>query len=257
MKVEKCFLILAVAAGLLCLGAPAGAELPEADESVLLGHAYPMLAGIERLQVVIRQSGPKPDVWKELETKIGHRLKEAGIRTVAGPHGWKSDSLEVPELRVYIDAMELKDSQQSVFHIQTLLASKVSLESSPSWFCKAEVWKVPAVMQAVSAVSMTDEATNVVLEQLETFISACAVANAQNVRTRDANNIGTMPGERGSGAFRAARAEYRYVASKKSKVFHKSGCRSAERISPENLVGYNSTDEAIAAGKRPCKRCGP
>ena len=55
----------------------------------------------------------------------------------------------------------------------------------------------------------------------------------------------------------SARAEYKYVASQSSKVFHKPECRWATRIKPENLVGYNSKDEVIKAGKRPCKQCKP
>ena len=56
---------------------------------------------------------------------------------------------------------------------------------------------------------------------------------------------------------KSAVAEYKYVASKNSKVFHKPGCRWAKRIKPENLVGYNSKEEVMKAGKRPCKMCNP
>jgi sugar phosphate isomerase/epimerase len=52
-------------------------------------------------------------------------------------------------------------------------------------------------------------------------------------------------------------AEYRYVASKNSSVFHRPQCRWAKKISPKNLVNYNSRDEAMQAGKRPCKQCKP
>jgi len=52
-------------------------------------------------------------------------------------------------------------------------------------------------------------------------------------------------------------AEYEYVASKNSNVFHKPDCRWAKKISSENLVGYNSREEAIKAGKRPCRWCKP
>ena len=48
-----------------------------------------------------------------------------------------------------------------------------------------------------------------------------------------------------------------YVASKNSQVFHKAGCKSAAKISEKNLVHYNSRDEAIQAGKKPCHECNP
>jgi len=48
-----------------------------------------------------------------------------------------------------------------------------------------------------------------------------------------------------------------YVASKNSQVFHKAGCKSAAKILAKNLVQYNSRDEAVQAGKKPCAECGP
>ena len=51
--------------------------------------------------------------------------------------------------------------------------------------------------------------------------------------------------------------EAKYVASKKSNVFHVSNCRYAKRISPKNLIVFSSRDEAINNGRRPCKVCTP
>ena len=48
-----------------------------------------------------------------------------------------------------------------------------------------------------------------------------------------------------------------YVASKNSAVFHKAGCKGASKISEKNLVRYNTRDEAIQAGKKPCHECNP
>ncbi|GLI14227.1 MAG: SUMF1/EgtB/PvdO family nonheme iron enzyme [Methanosarcina thermophila] len=49
----------------------------------------------------------------------------------------------------------------------------------------------------------------------------------------------------------------KYIGNSDSKIFHYADCSSAERISPENRVIFNSREEAIAAGYRPCKRCNP
>jgi len=48
-----------------------------------------------------------------------------------------------------------------------------------------------------------------------------------------------------------------YIASKNSAVFHRADCKSASTISAKNLVRYNTRDEAIAAGKKPCHECDP
>ena len=51
--------------------------------------------------------------------------------------------------------------------------------------------------------------------------------------------------------------EYHFFASKNSKTFHLPGCSSAKRVNPDNLIGFKTREEAIAAGYEPCKRCKP
>ena len=48
-----------------------------------------------------------------------------------------------------------------------------------------------------------------------------------------------------------------YVASVKSQLFHKAGCKSATTVLEKNLVHYAMRDEAIAAGKTACHECNP
>lgn len=96
-------------------------------------------------------------------------------------------------------------------------------------------------MQAVSIQNMPVAVTNVVLEQVEAFIHAYLAANPKGVKL----------------SAKSAAAEYKYIASKNSKVFHKPDCSSAKKIKLENLVTYNSRGEITKAGKRPCKICKP
>jgi micrococcal nuclease len=51
--------------------------------------------------------------------------------------------------------------------------------------------------------------------------------------------------------------EWSYVASRKSKVFHRADAKCIKTISPHNLIGFKSREEAIASGRRPCKSCRP
>jgi len=51
--------------------------------------------------------------------------------------------------------------------------------------------------------------------------------------------------------------EWKYVASKKSNVFHRPDCKWVKKISTNNLVGFKSREEAIRSGRRPCKSCRP
>jgi phosphatidylserine/phosphatidylglycerophosphate/cardiolipin synthase-like enzyme len=48
-----------------------------------------------------------------------------------------------------------------------------------------------------------------------------------------------------------------FVASRNSGVFHRASCKSAEKISPRNLVNYATRAEAVQAGKKPCDECNP
>ena len=48
-----------------------------------------------------------------------------------------------------------------------------------------------------------------------------------------------------------------FIASKSSKIFHTSNCRSARSISDANKVIFATRQEAIDSGRRPCKSCTP
>ncbi len=54
----------------------------------------------------------------------------------------------------------------------------------------------------------------------------------------------------------AARAKP-YQATGNSDIYHRAGCRWANRISEHNLLGYDTVEDARADGRRPCKVCQP
>jgi len=259
MKAEKYCLILVVFAGILCVPVLGEVELPSPeDKPILLGQPNPALAGIDKLCVVITQLGNEPNKdglsLEELETRIINKLKEYDIKVTAAIAG---NILNIRELRVSIEMLKLRDLQQYIYHIQTSLATKVSLSDKSPLCMKADVWKTEPIMQAVSAESMPAAVTSAVLEQVEAFIHAYLAANPPNKQPCDANDISMVSKEQVKPSPKSTPAKYKYVASKNSKVFHGPDCSSAKRIKPENIVGYSSRDEAISAGKRPCKRCNP
>ena len=55
----------------------------------------------------------------------------------------------------------------------------------------------------------------------------------------------------------AVLAAPQYVASVNKEPFHRISCRWAQKISPKNAVYYNTREEAIQDGHRPCKVCNP
>ena len=255
MTIKKNYFILIIVVGILYVPALGGTELPELVKGDLLAPANPALTEIEWLGLSIQISETKAKeaekdglAWKELLSKVESKLGKAGIET-----GTPFDDIHElgppAELKFDIDMLKLGDSQKYVFRIQTLLARMVNLPEH-HFHIKADVWKTQPVMQVVPIEDMPAKITNAVLEHVDAFIIAYSIARPQSVQLTDANDTTIIPS-------RQVTNEYKYVASKNSKVFHRPDCRWTKKISPENLVGYNSRDEAIAAGKRPCQSCQP
>ena len=258
MKTEKYYLILAVITGILCTPALGQTKLPQPDERGLIGQADPALAGIEQLYVIIVPPDSEPNskaiLAKELEEKVKSKVSKAGIKTIRGITG---NILHTGELRVDIEALKLGDSQQYVFRVQTSLSRAVYLAKTDGLSFKADVWKIKPVMQTVSVENMSAKVTSVVLKQVEAFIASHRAAAPPGAGPTDTNSAAAVPKRQVTPDEKPSVAEYKYVASKNSKVFHRPDCSSAKRISPKNLVGYNSREDAIKAGKRPCKICKP
>ncbi len=265
MKTKKYFLFLAVVTGILCVTA-LGQKPAGPNEPVLTVRDNPALAEMQILYIVIVPPSVRPNednlLWERLRTEVERKLVKSDTRLARmierGYAVWPSN---IPVLRVDIDILRLDDSQRYVFRIQTSLAADVFLERYPARFLKVDVWTVAETMQTASAQSEPAAITNLVLEQVETFIGAWLAANPRPGRTSDSRRRDTVPltarKERAKPAAKSAAAEYKYVASKNSRVFHRPGCSSAKRIKPKNITGYNSRNEAEKAGKRPCKRCKP
>jgi hypothetical protein len=264
MKTANQLLILAAIFTILSAPALAKVEphLPEDPTGILIGRANPVLAGIKGLHVDIAM----PQAWakkhgialKDLKSKIETKLTLRGIAQI--PLMYNGRFIHSPELRVDINVLKLDNSQQHVFRVQTSLARSVHLEARPKLGFKADVWKAKAAMQAVSVQNMPPAITKVVLEQIDSFIEDYRIANPPGRQPADANDIAaliTAHGRQTKKPEKSTTAENEFVASKNSKVFHKSNCSSAKRIKTGNLVTYGTREKAAEAGKRPCKICKP
>ena len=260
-----------IVTGVLCIPALGSSELPpHEDGPFLIGRPHPTLAGIDKLHIVILPSGTETNenepVWAELEAKVISRFNKAGIEAASGLAG---STLNIPELRVHIEMLELAGSQKHVFRVQTLLSRVVYLAQrreiasspEPGLILKANVWMTRPTMEAVSQQDMPGIVEAVVLRQAGYFVEAYLAANPpgeqrSDLAANEADSPTTQEMQPKSNAERVG-AEYGYVASKRSDVFHKSECRWANKISPENFVGYSNKAEATESGKRPCRSCKP
>ncbi len=265
---EEYGLIFIVATSILCAPALAEVESPlSLDEPFLIDRPHPTLVDIDELCVdaigCITEPNEYIPIWREIESKVNHKINGAGIKvTNTDEQGYAARSLFIPQLRVDIETFRFDDSTQCVLRVQTSLSRAVHLgkQNGDSFLFKADVWKTEPVMQPASVQDMPTVVSNVVLKQIEAFIIAWHDANLPNKAISNMSDIVTseIPLEMKSGSdVKPSVAEYKYVTSKNSEVFHKPDCRFARIISPDNLVGYSNRDEAISAGKRPCKTCKP
>lgn len=262
MKAEKYCFILVVFAGILCVSSQGEVELLESDQGGIIAQPNPALTGINAIFIAIDAPGvdPNSSAWihRGLDWKLIDRLQKSDITVNPSMGG---NFRESATLQVTLNWLNLQSSRQCVFRSQISLERTVILPRQPDLYFGADVWKSKPVMQAVLVEEMPAKVTDVVLEQVEGFISAYKAANLQSdqlqdARTSETNSL-TVPKEPTKPDVKSAAAEYEYVASKNSQVFHKPGCRWAKNISENNLVSYDSREEAIKAGKRPCKWCKP
>jgi hypothetical protein len=207
-------------------------------------------------------------------------LEKAGIKnSVPSPtgdaqrrEGINYDMDISSDLKISIEILDLGDSQSSrwltpqcVLRVQTSLSRGVCLIEQRNLAFKADVWKAEPVLGIAPLQNISGKVTEVVISQVETFIQAYTIASTAKGRTPDAlagaepsaAQNDTAPKKLSEEPRAKSVAEYKYVASKNSQVFHRPDCRSAKRISAENLVFYKTREEAIKAGKRPCKVCSP
>jgi hypothetical protein len=227
-------------------------------------HADPNEYGLipEQLRARIENELRQADIRVEAEKAIAGEQSKVLIKRLENQNiemrNLVFKSAKIPELRVFIEILKLNDSQQHIFFVQTSLSRAVNL-AEPKWISafKTDVWKTDPVIKLVTLQNIPVEITEVALEQVEAFIEAYRQVNPSSNQPLDADDFQTSHQKQVGSANKSAVVEYKYIASRKSEVFHRPDCRWAERISPENLVVYASRDEAIKDGKRPCKSCKP
>ncbi|MFB0552861.1 MAG: TIM barrel protein [Phycisphaerae bacterium] len=117
-------------------------------------------------------------------------------------------------------------------------------------------WKQDPLTVAKTGLAKMKAAVNKALGGSYSLADSPPARQASNGLTSETDSL-TATEKQSQPGTKSAAAGYKFVASRSSRVFHKSDCRWAKRIKPDNLVVYNSRDAAIKAGKRPCKVCNP
>ena len=252
MKLAKYFSLLIIA--FLFSFACAAVPQDSGDDSLLIDKPECLLAGVQPLCVVVISHNGEPnrvsDLLKNIKRKTEADLKKAGIEVIVVPD--EHNPPELPELRISIDMFRPENSSKCFLHVQTSLAKLVYLERDLSQSIKTDIWKIGPDMDVAPQENLQAMATRMVSKQVDVFIHTCIAIKADS-KSSGSNNPSVAPKPAG----KSETAKSCYVASQNGKAFHNPTCRSAKRIKPENLVTYNSREEACAAGKTPCKQCKP
>jgi hypothetical protein len=229
------------------------------DQSLLIA-THPALVDLDRLSITLA-THETPQVEQLIDAsalrgQIAARLKEAGLKSVAGEAAGTC-----PRLVIQIEGVTVPDCEKYVCRVQTSVNRVVTYSDHRDLRIEAEVWRLRPVMSVMAATEAPKAIANTILVQVEAFVGAYEAT--RKLHSGSAPVERNVPDPNGSARTKLtpqnlqAVAQYPYVASKSSPVFHRADCRWAQNISDRNRVGYATREEAVQAGKRPCKLCRP
>lgn len=237
---------------------------------------YPGLVDINEVNVVV-EVRPYPNIdpngaefSSQLEKAIRARLEASGIGIsdlAMGAKGRGMRDVIARKLNVDPNSLQFRWAGMPVLHasvevvspgqggsvvlcVHTSFARPVRLDRPGSSAFQATVWSAGPAAECVQSPSWQDKARTVVLGQVDSFVAARKAASHEG-RTR------TSLGPPAASGDVVAASPGSFVASNSGTVFHRADCRWAQSITGGNRVDYKTRQEAVLAGKRPCRTCQP
>ncbi|MEN6333705.1 MAG: hypothetical protein ABFE01_05550 [Phycisphaerales bacterium] len=252
MAVHACLMAFIAA---MSLGGASDASLEIDGLSLIAGD--PVLADVNQLEVVLA-TRENPGVEQlidvvKLKAQVWQKLRDAGVRPL------EENSESTQRLLVHVEGIEMPDCGKYVYRVQTALCRLVIVPGQENRRVQVEVWRVRPVLAAADKAQAGGAICAAVLSQAEFFTAARKAARSLPDATKNAAKDPLVKSVVNQMTPQAAGSEsaYPFVASKSGNVFHRSDCRWAQNISGDNRIGYKTREEAIQAGKRPCKSCKP
>jgi len=253
MTIRLCFVTILIG---VSAGQPAAGPPPR-DQDVLLSTPQ-ALVGVDRLAVVLAVRATEQDDRRldtaKLKAQIAAKLDAAGIRREEG------EAELVSRLVVRIESTPVPEGGKYVGRIQLALVRLVTLPGPPGRQIPAEVWQCRPAIEMVAEEALAEAIGTAVARQTDSFLDAWKRARSLPTPPQNAGQGNSTPSETRPTpppAGNPPAAGYLFVSSRNSSVFHRPDCRWAQDIASGNLVGYKSREEAVQAGKRPCKTCKP
>jgi hypothetical protein len=251
MTIYVCFVALLLGTSM----GQAAAEPPRKGPALLVS-SMPALADLTELRIVLppsgagRETGPVDAV--KLRAAVIEQLRGAGIACV------EDETAIVPKLLVRMEGTPIPGSDKQVHRVQVSLVRRVILPDRSHLQIEAEVWQGVPLVRIMAKEETAGILGAGVLNRVQAFVDTMRAARAVSTpglaRTVSAPAAGQEPSAwEGTQTVSACP----FVCSRNGQIFHRSDCRLARNIAAGNLIGYKSREEAVQAGKRPCKVCQP
>ncbi len=227
------------------------------DDSILQG-----LTQVQLQITGIQQLIQEPNTSEEnIKAEVVSLLNEGGIKVVSRPRSIQSRltdaDAKIPVFSIAIRTYTHDDVPLSSYSCEYYLTEPVILNRKDKTTIWAVTWQGKSNVGIIDQDALNRLTYEIVISSTHNFAHRCQQENksseiATQPKTEQASTSTIDP----IGVANSI-SSYPFVASKNSEIFHKSTCPSAKRIAVGNIVGYKTRQEAIEAGKRPCKRCKP
>jgi hypothetical protein len=228
------------------------------NSSARLNPRQASLRGVKEMNVdvVCSQDIKETDLkQQDIRENIVKQLEQTGIKIL--PEQLWGTAPGRCRLKVLIKVYKPSDLKTFIYNLKVYFVQTVTLERIPEAKIDAVTWELTWLAHG-SKDRLTEAVPNNLKIMTDNFIRDYNLANMKDNELSGNSESNAVSVIAPKGQIRSGVAiSYKYVSSKNSKVFHSPNCRSAKRINPENLVGYNSKNEVMQAGKRPCKVCKP
>jgi len=209
------------------------------------------VAGLTQLAVIVTLPPTGPDAvpvdGEALRVRIAEKLGQVGIKPVDGEAG------DIPRLVVRIESTAMPESDQYACRVQVALIRLMILPNLPDPPIPAEVWQGRPMLEVVPLATAGAAVDAAVQSQVNAFLAGHHAARRALEQAQRVPLGSAVSGPPGSPAVPACP----FVSSRSSPIFHRVDCRWAQSIAAGNRIGYKSREEALQAGKRPCKTCQP
>ncbi len=251
-----------------------GSNTISTRQASVAGLPNPALVGIEAMRVVVMYHnaviGRDDWIFRELGAMAEQRLAASDPRIAyLIERGYAARYQNIPVLTINIDKLILNPARPPVFYVRTSFTAGIAFERNPSAFFRTDLWTRTETIQAESLQAEFTAVTTLVNKHIELFASDFKQANSSVMPPTDVNDFNNIlppatrqtpaqiPKETPKTPVEKEKVEQKYIASKNSSVFHRPDCSWVDRILPKNRIEYKTREQAIQAGKKPCKKCQP